>query len=83
MTRTEIARSPSGSPTVEEILDMIWEALDDSMGPDWNTRLGARAVLQRLTDERLVIMPVPRKFEPTQKQPGDFVLTGNGVVRHP
>jgi hypothetical protein len=33
----------------EQLIDLITEALDDSMGPDWNTRLGARYVAEALS----------------------------------
>lgn len=34
----------------EEIVDAISDALDNSMGPDWNTRLGAQYVADKLSD---------------------------------
>jgi hypothetical protein len=34
----------------EEIVDLISDAIDESMGPDWNSHVGAAAVADALTD---------------------------------
>ena len=37
-----------------ELEDFIAEAIDNSMGPDWNSHLGARYVIDALVEDRLL-----------------------------
>ena len=41
----------------QDLLDMIAEAIDDSMDYDWTSSIGAKSVVRRLRDEGLLEKP--------------------------
>ena len=40
----------------QDLLDLITEAIADSLEPDWTCRDGARAVLNALIDDRVITL---------------------------
>ena len=45
--------------TEDDLIDMLSEAISDSMDMDWRSSDGARSILARLKDEGLMIAPIP------------------------
>ena len=60
---TSIERLTRTAPwTNEELLDLIAEAIDDSMDMDWQSHWGARSILAALEREGLAITPIGREI---------------------
>ena len=40
----------------QDLLDLITEALDSSLGPDWTCRDGSRAVVEALVEDKIIAL---------------------------